>query len=263
MRLSGSLSALGAAVALALVGCGGGSLMPNGGGGTGGSAGRIWEEYPLVSDFEDLQRATVVQTGEPPRNGYWYAFNDGSAGCVQRPSAGAVYVGDIPPTPSPSATPAVALHADWQGCNVWGAGIGADFAVPFTSAITYSGPKVAYDVTRLTGDTFWAMAAPCSEVVLRVRFPMRANTRIQDGGLCDESIVGADRCGDEWGEQITLAANGTWKQFVVRFSDVGFAQAGWGVAVPWKPADVTGIQIQANGLGDRYDFWLDDVYLLQ
>jgi len=104
------------------------------------------------------------------------------------------------------------------------------------------------------------MSAPGSDTLLRVKFPMRATTRIQDGGMCDEAVVGPNRCSDDWGEQIRLSTDGSWKRFVMRFTDVAFTQEGWGALLPWNPADVTGIQIQSVDKGAPYDFWIDDVY---
>jgi hypothetical protein len=94
---------------------------------------------------------------------------------------------------------------------------------------------------------------------------MRVSTQIIDRGVCDESMLGVDQCGDEWGENFTLPADGTWKAVVVRFSDAAFKQEGWGHSFAWNPADVLGIQFQSPMLrvGNFYDFWVDDIYLLR
>jgi hypothetical protein len=47
----------------------------------------------LISDFEDLAAATVVMSGTPTRNGYWYPYNDDNpkgmdATCIQVPKSG-------------------------------------------------------------------------------------------------------------------------------------------------------------------------------
>ena len=60
-------------------GCSSGSGSGGSGGstGTGGSGGSIiLDEANKISDFEDLAAATVVMAGTPPRNGYWYSYND-------------------------------------------------------------------------------------------------------------------------------------------------------------------------------------------
>jgi hypothetical protein len=139
--------------------------------------------------------------------------------------------------------------------------VGADFNVPFTSALFYSGPKLAYDVTPYTGITFWAMATPGTSNRLRVKFPMRATTPVGGGGLCDEAMVGQFQCGDDWGADFDLPINGAWRQITVRFGQASFAQEGWGLLVPWNPREVTGVQIQASDANVAYDFWIDDVHL--
>ena len=40
-----------------------------------------------------------------------------------------------------------------------------------------------------------------------------------------------------------------------------FKQEGWGAIFAWDPEDVTSIQIQSQDMGEKYDFWIDDVYL--
>jgi hypothetical protein len=254
--------------------CEGGSLVPDpgGGGGTGGIDGGPIIEPPLwagkLSDFEDLAGATIVQTGSPPRNGFWYTYNDGTATCAQLPppmtgsEPPQAYVPEVPPTPSPSGTAgSLALHARWTGCTSWGAGIGADINVPVTSGDgLYTGPKVPYELTPYGGIMFWAMATPGSDVQLRVKLPMVAETRVEDGGSCVQSST--FQCGDDWGEVFSLPSNGNWKQITVLFDDRFFQQEGWGALFPWNPHDVTSIQIQAVDRGETYDFWIDDVYLI-
>ena len=251
--------------AAGLASCDARSLVPDGG--SGGSAGNPgtgggdpFDEK--VSDFEDLAVATVVHSGTPPRNGFWYAYSDGSATCAQAPSRDATYVGEPPPTAAPSGQAgSLALHARWTGCTTWGAGVGADINVPEApGGGTYTGPKVPYDLSKFTGLTFFAMATPGTDTRLRVKLPMLANTPTEDGGAC---LDGADRCGDAWGEVFVLPSNGNWKQVTVRFSDAAFAQEGWGASFAWNPADVTSIQIQSTDSTETYDFWIDDMYFIR
>jgi hypothetical protein len=262
-----------AAATAALGACEGGSLVPDAGGpaGTAGSIGNPGDPFPQnrLSDFEDLAAATIVHEGSPPRNGTWYTYNDGSATCLQAPAlmTGSVppqpYVPEVPPTPAPTGqTGSFALHARWSDCDTWGAGIGADINTPLTpDGAVYTGPKVPYDLTPFTGITFWAMAAPGTDVQLRLKLPMTAETRIEDGGRCTESDN--FKCGDDWGEAFTLPSNGNWRQVTVRFADAGFEQEGWGMPYAWNLADVTSIQIQSRDLAETYDFWIDDVYLIR
>src|SRR5262249_7551119 len=149
--------------------------------GTGGAA---LDPRDLISDFEDAAAATVVMAGNPPRNGFWYVYNDDNPGrsdatCVQaprsRPETDALglppdpYIGVAPPNLHAGAIGSRALRGMWSGCSVWGAGIGTDLNMPIIpDGGTYSGPRVVYDVTAYAGVTFWAMAAPNSDTRLRI-----------------------------------------------------------------------------------------------
>ena len=71
---------------------------------------------------------------------------------------------------------------------------------------TSTGPRVPYDLTAYAGISFWAMAMPGNSTMVRAKMVMRVSTQIEDGGACDESILGLDKCGDEWGEAFSLPA---------------------------------------------------------
>jgi hypothetical protein len=92
---------------------------------------------------------------------------------------------------------------------------------------------------------------------------MRISTQIQDRGVCDEGVLGLDKCGDEWGEPVELPSDGSWAAVTVRFSDANFKQEGWGNPFAWNPADVFGIQFQTVDVAGLYDFWIDDLYLVR
>jgi len=237
---------------------GGGS--PDGGGtGTGATGGSL-DPANKISDFEDTAAATVTADGTPPRNGYWYPYNDMSGTCTQKPLMGATYVGETPTAPSPGPSAGMALHAQWDMCSTWGAGVGADLNQPNADGGTYTGPKVPYDLTGYTGITFWAMAAPGTDTKLRVKLPMTVETKTTDGGKCMDSAT--NKCSDDWGQKFQLPNNGNWAQITVKFSDATmFKQEGWGAIFSWDPKDVTSIQIQSQDMGEKYDFWIDDVYL--
>lgn len=225
----------------------------------------------LLSDFEDATSAIVVRLGWPPRNGFWYTYNDASSKCMQTPkpaaqvAAGtkpATYVGGTPPTASPGG--GRALRAQWKGCSTWGAGIAADFNAGMNlDGTIYTGPKVAYDLHSWAGVTFWVMAAANTDVKLRVNLPLLTTLKLSDGGNCDEGEAGAGKCGDHWGETVTLPGTGTWTRVTVRTTDAGFKQQGSGVAIAWDPVQVTGVQIQSADVNQTYDFWIDDVYLVR
>jgi hypothetical protein len=265
------------------VGCGGGGGSTTGTGGMGGMGDTtVVDSADLISDFEDLAAATVVMAGTPPRNGYWYTYNDDNpkgtdATCVQVPPSGpqllpdppATYVGEAPTSAPPvtnSATgplPAgsLSLHAKWAGCSVWGAGIGADLGQPQVDGGTYSGPKVPYDIGAFKGVTFLAMAVVGTDTALRIKLPMTDETKMEDGGLCVESST--NKCSDDFGAKFNLPSNGTWKRITVRWADPTFIQEGWGAVFPWNPAHVTSIQIQSQNKTEAYDFYSDDMYFIK
>jgi len=244
---------------------GGGGTMGNAGTTGSGGSGPVLMEANKISDFEDLTAATVVMAGTPPRNGYWYTYNDMTP-CTQVPAAMDTtmkYIGAAPPSGVHDATlGSMALHGSWTGCTVWGAGIGADLNQPMVpDGGTYTGKKVKYDVTAYTGVTFWAMATTGSDTMLRIKFPMSDETKVEDGGDCVESST--NKCSDDWGEQFNLPTNGNWKQITIKWGDTGFHQEGWGAVFAWNPKDVTSIQIQSVDKGETYDFWIDDMYFIQ
>lgn len=273
MRLSGSLAALAAVAVALLAGCSGGGQTPDAGQGGSTGAGGIGmppdpnvDPMDLLSDFEQ-GRALVLPLGSPMRNGAWYAYNDGS--CLQSPAHGEGYYDSTPIAPAPGLSHGRALHINWNQCTGWGAGAGADFGSPASDGgVVPARPRMPYDLTPYVGVAFWAMASPGAETSIRLKLVMRASTQIIDGGACDESILGVDRCGDEWGLPFSLPADGTWKAVSMRFSDPAFKPEGWGNMFAWNPADVLGIQFQSvrTAVPDPsklYDFWIDDIYLVR
>jgi hypothetical protein len=242
-----------------------GACGSSGGGSTGaaGSGGGLPPGDQLLSDFEDPTAATVVMVGG--RNGYWYSYNDNTpagtdATCMQTPANGVAYVGSTPTTPAPNGG-MFALHAQWTGCSIWGAGVGADIAQPAQDGGIYTGPKVPYaDLGNYTGITFWAASATTADTNLRVKLPMTDETKTTDGGNCVDSAT--NKCSDDWGQVFKLPNTGAWLQITVKFSDqTKFKQEGWGATFPWNPAHVTAIQIQSVDKTETYDFWVDNLYL--
>jgi hypothetical protein len=253
-------------VAAPLPGCGSHSQTTDGGNtdAGGGMPPANVNPMDLLSDFEE-GRAVVLPLGTPARNGYWYAYNDASAGCLQSPAHDDIYYPSTSAPRAPGPSRGRALHASWNTCSSWGAGVGTDFAsvaLP-DGGIAPVKPRTAYDLTPYAGIAFWAMATPGTQTSVRMKMVMHVSTQIQDGGACDEAVLGADKCGDEWGEPFTLPSDGTWKAITLRFADAVFKQEGWGQAFAWNPADVLGIQFQSLAATGLYDFWIDDIYLLR
>ena len=235
-----------------LMGCTPGTPPPDGGN-------VVEKPIDLLSDFEE-GRAVVLPLGDPPRSGFWYSYNDGS--CLQSPAHGDAYYVSTPVAIAPGPSGGRALHAAWGQCGAWGGGVGADFNRPVPDGGTSTVPRTPYDLTSFGGVTFWAMATPGTDAHVRVKMVMRVSTLIIDSGACDASMLGPNRCGDEWGEPVTLPGDGTWTSVTVRFADANFKPEGWGQPFAWNPADVFGIQFQSVDPAALYDFWVDDVMLI-
>jgi hypothetical protein len=235
-----------------------------GNGGSGGNGAVTLDAKNLLADFEDPV-AVVTMSGSPARNGQWYAYNDGSSTCIETPAADTQYATAVPPTFDGTPNNTRALHAQWTGCFIWGAGVGSDLNVPIVAGGVYTGPRVPYDLTGYTGITFWARSASTADNMLRVKLLMTDETRIADGGNCNEAdpAIGSNMCSDSWGKLFALPTNGAWQQIAVNFADLSFKQEGWGHIFPWNPAHVIAINFQSQDaeVGQLYDFWLDDVYL--
>jgi hypothetical protein len=253
-----------AAAALGACSSGGGQADGGPGGAGGGTPPGDVQPMDLLSDFEQ-GKALVLPLGDPARNGAWYAYNDASSGCLQSPAHGESYFVSTPATTAPGVSRGRALHANFNRCGSWGAGVGTDLNSPASDGgVAPIRPRTPYDLTAYSGVAFWAMASPGTDPNVRLKMVMRVSTQITDGGACDESILGPDQCGDEWGAVFSLPTDGTWKAVTVKFSDPGFKQEDWGRSFAWNPADVLGIQFQSamyhTGL---YDFWIDDIYLVR
>jgi hypothetical protein len=267
MSVSRSLRLLVPAVVTATLGAcsSGGGQADGGAGGTGGGTPpAVVDPMDLLSDFEQ-GKALVLPLGDPARNGAWYSYNDASSDCLQSPAHGESYFASTPATVAPGVSRGRALHANFNQCGSWGAGVGTDLNSPASDGgVAPIRPRTTYDLTGYSGVAFWAMASPGTDPIVRLKMVMRVSTQSIDGGTCDESLLGLNQCGDEWGVVFSLPTDGTWKAVTVKFSDPGFTQEGWGKTFAWNPEDVLGIQFQSamyhTGL---YDFWIDDIYLVR
>ena len=175
-------------VAGPLLACEARSLVPDAGdgrrGGRRGRRRRRWDggsssnppsPSELLSDFEDLAGATVVMAGIPPRNGYWYTYNDAPQGrptCIQVPPRAAGAPDRPPPTSArPRRPPRQTMGqlrparwpftAKWSGCS--------DLGRRHRRRYQYAAgarrerlhrAQVPYDLSTYSGITFLAMAAP-------------------------------------------------------------------------------------------------------
>jgi hypothetical protein len=163
--------------------------------------------------------------------------------------------------PSPKGG-GLALHGQWRDCEGFGGIAGADFDQTGGDKGDYFAVAAPYDLSGYTGITFWGMAVPGSENRLRVRLPTTDETTRERGGTCEDGPV---QCDDSFGLPVSLPTDGTWAQVTLRFSEPRFKQEGFGQTFAWNPARVLSLQMRSfyGPNGGRYDFWLDDIYLIR
>jgi hypothetical protein len=260
------LTCLGAALGVGA--CAADSKAAGGGGGKAGVGPDCSENVPLsddtISDFESGSGAVLPAGG---RNGAWYAYNDRGASCVEDPAQGA---GSAPAAmlEAPRCGSTAAFRMRGMGCSVWGAGIGTDLAAPAPTdggADAGSGApaaKVAYDLGAFRAISFWGRIGAGTTSAVRFKIPMLADTKVADGGVCQLSETGTDKCSDDWGRVLALTTD--WKLYTVPLVDstIGLSTEGWGKKFPLDLGDVTAIQFQVAA-NTTFDVWIDDVNLLR
>jgi hypothetical protein len=214
--------------------------------GTTGPVGPSWEceaapvggATPLIDDFE-LPEGVEEQDNALPENegrtGFWFVYNDGTAGGMQTPPADAVF-----PTDETPAAGLYSLEMTGSGFTEFGAGVGATLNA--TGGTT--GGACPFNASAYEGITFWAKG----EGTVRVNFPIPATVPPSDGGTC------AEMCYDNYGTDIDLTAD--WTEYTVLFSDL--SQQGFGAAVDFNAAELLQLQWQ-DPTGDVVEIWLDNV----
>ena len=102
------------------------------------------------------------------------------------------------------------------------------------------------------------MATMDTDTHVRLKMPMKANTKVGDGGDCVEAAD--NKCSDDFGEQFTMPTDGTWKQFTPEVLRRGLQAGGLGQGVSVEPRRRHLIQFQSVEKPDSYDFYIDDLY---
>jgi hypothetical protein len=245
-------------------------MMPGDGGG-GAGAGldctmNVSRNDNTISDFESGTGAVLPSGG---RNGAWYAYNDQTATCVEDPPPGAMNT-PAARLDSPRCGSVYALRMKGTGCGTWGAGIGTDLAAPLPpdGGATDGGAPVGvvavkhpYDLRGYRAISFWGRVGAGSTTAVRIKLPMGIDTKVADGGRCQLSEVGTDKCSNDWGRQLTFTAE--WKMFSVALTNdpiSGLSTETWGKQFPLDLSDVVAIQFQV-GTASAFDVWIDDVNL--
>ena len=189
----------------------------------------------LIDDMEDNNDAILTAEG---RQGFWFTFNDQTAGAKQSPPSTGFTMSALS---TPRETSTFAARTSGSGFTAWGAGMGLNLNSMGTT-------KSAYDASGYTGLTFWAMAAAGSATTVRVSVA-DADTS-PEGGVCM-----GDKCNDHFGAPIELGA--TWKQYALKFSEL--KQEGFGQPFPGlKAAALYAISFSV-GANTTFDVYIDDI----
>jgi hypothetical protein len=270
------------------VGCSSSPAGPpsNGGGGSGGTAatcpvvdtvdGSPVVDPNMISNFEDGM-GSVLQQGNPPRNGGWYAYNDGLTGCMETPAAAPA--GGTAPEPAATLIEnggrcgsLYAFRFFGSGCTSF-AGAGTDLAAPLPTdggtadAGTGTALKTPYDVSAFKAVQFYGRlgttAMPSTKQQVQFKLPMTLDTKTTDGGLCLDSPT--NKCSASYGNFFNFTSQ--WQLFTLMLdptfkgtgNTLGIQQETWGAVFPWTPTDVTSIQVQAVASNPAFDIWVDDI----
>ncbi|CAN95656.1 Hypothetical protein predicted by Glimmer/Critica [Sorangium cellulosum So ce56] len=207
---------------------------------TGAGAGP--QTIEMIDDMEDNDNAILAKGG---RVGYWYTFNDGSAGAKQTPPPDPDGTGEEPFTMTalaPARGQSTYAARSWgEGFETWGAGFGFELNSP-------EGAKTAYDASAYTGITFWAKIGAGSAT--------SASVMISDPGTDPAGGSCSDEC-DKWQKSLTLTEE--WQQFTIPFAEL--KQGGWGDPAGTDQIDATklyAIQFQV-GIAPKFDLYIDDL----
>ncbi len=188
----------------------------------------------LIDDLEDGDAQILVQDG---RNGYWYTYNDQSAGAQQVPSPEQQFVSSLGDWGDGTIVAATA----GRGFVTWGAAMGFDFI-----ASRPDGAQLFYDAGRYDGIQFSARGSHH----VRLAMPVPSTVENEYGGTCEAY------CNDLHGKLIELDER--WREYRVPFRTLW--QQGWGRPVSFDPHAVSGLRFTfPDRQGSPFDFQIDNV----
>jgi hypothetical protein len=203
-------------------------------GDTGDTNGIPIDPDNMIDNFEDGDNALIPNGG---RQGYWYTFNDATAGASQTPPEDAV----LPEAGGADGT-SLAMHTSGSGFAEWGAGIGIDLNNA-GDPDGGNGVKMKYDASAYTGIVVTAKG----NGQIRASVQIEATIPSEEGGTC------AMDC-DPHGKVLLLSDE--WQQFTIPFDQI--QQEGWGTPASWDSSTVVGLQFKVAKSVD-FDFWVDEI----
>jgi len=191
----------------------------------------------MIDDLEDGDSQILDAGG---RIGYWFTYNDGSAGAEQSPSANT----DFLPGSGGADGSSFAAHTSGSGFVEWGAGMSFDFNNPGSN-------KDVVDASGFTGIAFKAKG----NATIYVAVATRAVTSEQYGGTCVPGTGDGTLCDDAHGMYFELSSD-TWQQYALDFSQI--QQGAWGQPFPFEADQVMSMQFEAAE-GVDFDIWVDEI----
>ncbi|XXX82530.1 hypothetical protein WMF30_27630 [Sorangium sp. So ce134] len=194
-------------------------------------------ELSMIDDMEDGNIGILKGEEANPRQGAWFAYNDGSEGGAQEPAEAAELVAVMTPARGGSER---AVHTSGNDLfTSWGAGIGFRLS------------SADYDATAYRGITFWARAEGASSTELSVTFVDQQTD--PGGGICGDD-EGQVPCFDHFHTSVPLASD--WTHFKVPFACL--VQTGYGIFEAFAQDRIRIVQF-SFGPGQAFDYWIDDV----
>jgi hypothetical protein len=214
----------------------------------------------LIDDFEaagvsNLNDGIIQTMG---RTGYWYVYNDATAGGKQLPDpATHSFIPEMIVPPRGMSN--YALHSSGSGFTNWGAGFGFDVDNAGGGADGGNGTPIPYDTTQYgyKGIYFFARIGQGSTTGIRVNFSDGMSN--PNGGRCDPtSTTKGKQCNDDPGAVVTLTTD--WKGYEIDFSSL--TRQGFGPAGSFDPKTLYNIHWQV-GTNKTFDVWVDDLYFIK
>lgn len=241
-------------------GCGGGasgspaSTMSLGGGlgGGGGSGGAALDAcaspapgaLDMIDDMEDGDDGTLVKPG---RMGYWFTYDDGSAGLLNPAPMTQVAMEPIPG--GRCGTSHKAMRITGSGFMTWGCGMG------FLLNLGAGDNPALYDASATKGITFWARVGDLSVKQLKLLIGDQWTSPV--GGHCDASVSsGPTACYDAFYAPLDLTA--TWQRFSFTWGEL--RQRMFGLQRDaLDTTTLTTINFEVGASASVFDVWIDDV----
>jgi hypothetical protein len=216
-------------------------------GGSGGSTNTACTGVPDVgvmpngAMINDMEAGTAIQTTSSP--GYWYTYNDQTAGAMQTPMVNGTF--NTAPIQPPRGDSHYGVHTTGSGFTGWGAGMGFNFIGPKMSTV---------DASKYKGITFYGKGGGS----VRINVLTKATT--PEGCVCASQPKG---CYDHFSVLKTFTSDFT--QFNIAWADL--AQQGYGAPATFDPKTLMGVNFQSLNPSTTLpsptpyavDFWIDDI----